>query len=141
MCVSHSVVSNPCSPMDCQAPLSVEFSRQGYWSGLPCSSPGDLCNPRTWLSCGRQILYHRSCQGSPFGPNECYPQVQLLSGRTPAPTKRQVSCSPHTQNILGTQDNHSRHSHSRDGEVGRHIIVTVSRKFSNIAGHMVTRSP
>ena len=26
----------------CQAPLSMEFSRQGYWSGLPFLSPGDL---------------------------------------------------------------------------------------------------
>ena len=26
----------------CQAPLSVEFSRQEYWSGLPFFSPGDL---------------------------------------------------------------------------------------------------
>ena len=25
-----------------QAPLSVEFSRQEYWSGLPFPSPGDL---------------------------------------------------------------------------------------------------
>ena len=25
-----------------QAPLSVGFSRQEYWSGLPCPSPGDL---------------------------------------------------------------------------------------------------
>ena len=29
----------------CQAPLSMEFSRQEYWSGLPCPSPGDLSNP------------------------------------------------------------------------------------------------
>ena len=28
-----------------QAPLSMEFSRQGYWSGLPFPSPGDLPNP------------------------------------------------------------------------------------------------
>ena len=28
-----------------QAPLSMEFSRQNYWSGLPCPSPGDLPNP------------------------------------------------------------------------------------------------
>ena len=34
-------------PMDCsQAPLSMEFSRQEYWSGLPFPSPGDLSNPR-----------------------------------------------------------------------------------------------
>ena len=27
-----------------QAPLSMGFSRQEYWSGLPCSPPGDLPN-------------------------------------------------------------------------------------------------
>ena len=31
--------------MDCQAPLSVGFSRQAYWSGLPFPSPGDLSRP------------------------------------------------------------------------------------------------
>ena len=28
-----------------QAPLSVEFSRQEYWSGLPFLTPGHLPNP------------------------------------------------------------------------------------------------
>ena len=28
-----------------QAPQSMEFSRQEYWSGLPFASPGDLPNP------------------------------------------------------------------------------------------------
>ena len=28
-----------------QAPLSVEFFRQAYWSGLPFPSPGDLPDP------------------------------------------------------------------------------------------------
>ena len=28
-----------------QAPLSVGFSRQEYWSGLPCPPPGDLSDP------------------------------------------------------------------------------------------------
>ena len=33
-----------CDPMDCtsQSPLSMRFSRQEYWSGLPCPPPGDL---------------------------------------------------------------------------------------------------
>ena len=31
----------------CQAPLSMEFSRQEYWSGLPCPSPRDLPGPGT----------------------------------------------------------------------------------------------
>ena len=30
-----------------QAPLCMGFSRQEYWSGLSCSSPGDLSNPGT----------------------------------------------------------------------------------------------
>ena len=48
----------------CHAPLSMEFSRQEYWSGLPCTPPVDLPNPGIkpeshYVSCiGRQILYH-----------------------------------------------------------------------------------
>ena len=36
-----------CDPMDRSppGPLSMEFSRQEYWSGLPFSSPGDLPSP------------------------------------------------------------------------------------------------
>ena len=30
-----------------QAPLSMGFSMQDYWSGLPCPPPGDLPNPET----------------------------------------------------------------------------------------------
>ena len=44
----------------CQAPLSMEFSRQEYWSGWPFPSPGDLPNPGIEprsLHC-RQILCH-----------------------------------------------------------------------------------
>ena len=29
----------------CPAPPTMEFSRQKYWSGLPCPSPGDLPDP------------------------------------------------------------------------------------------------
>ena len=40
-----------CDPMDCiaahQAPLSMEFSRQEYWSWVPFPPPGDLPNPGT----------------------------------------------------------------------------------------------
>ena len=36
-----------CDLMDCSLPgsLSMGFSRQEYWSGLPFPSPGDLPNP------------------------------------------------------------------------------------------------
>ena len=35
----------------CQVPLSMEFWRQEYWSGLPFPSPGELPNPgiKPWL--------------------------------------------------------------------------------------------
>ena len=36
-----------CDPMtvDHQAPLSMEFSKQEYWIGLPFLPPGDLPDP------------------------------------------------------------------------------------------------
>ena len=42
-----SVVSNSVTPgtVARQAPLSMEFFRQEYWSGLPFPSAGDLPNP------------------------------------------------------------------------------------------------
>ena len=33
-----------CNPTACLAPLSMGFSRQQHWSGLPFPSPGDLPN-------------------------------------------------------------------------------------------------
>ena len=50
-----------------QAALSMGFSRQEYWSGLPCPAPGDLPNPgikpaSPALQAGSLPLSHR---GSP----------------------------------------------------------------------------
>ena len=56
-----------CDPMGYiarQAPLSIGFSRQEYWSGLPCPPPGDLPHPgikpvSLYVSCiGKHVLYH-----------------------------------------------------------------------------------
>ena len=46
--LSGSVMSDPfVTPrtVALQAPLSMEFSRQEYWSGFPFPSPGDLPDP------------------------------------------------------------------------------------------------
>ena len=40
-----------------QAPLSMEFSRQVYWSGLPCPRLRDLPDP------GIELMPHISCVG------------------------------------------------------------------------------
>ena len=44
VCVFKSQVSPFATPwtVACQAPLSMGFSRQEYWSGLPCFPPRDL---------------------------------------------------------------------------------------------------
>ena len=44
MCSVALVMSDSCTVAH-QAPLSMGFSRQEYWSGLPSSPPGDLPNP------------------------------------------------------------------------------------------------
>ena len=48
MSESCSVLSDSFATLQvvaCQAPLSMEFSRQEYWSGLPFPSPWDLPHP------------------------------------------------------------------------------------------------
>ena len=60
-----------CDPMDCSpSGSSMGFSRQEYWSGLPCPPPGDLSNPEISNTCllsllhCRQILYALDHLGS-----------------------------------------------------------------------------
>ena len=43
--LSHVLLFATSWTVACQAPLSMEFSRQEYWSGLLFPSPGDLPNP------------------------------------------------------------------------------------------------
>ena len=45
--ISHSVMSDSVTPwtVALQAPLSMEFSRQEFWSELPFPPPGFLPNP------------------------------------------------------------------------------------------------
>ena len=61
-------MSDSYDPIDCarQAPLSMGFSRQQYWSGLSFPSPGDLPDPGIklgFLHC-RQMIYQLSYEGS-----------------------------------------------------------------------------
>ena len=61
--------STVCDPMDClayQAPLSMGFSRQEYWSGLPFPSPAthgsnsSLLHPLHWQADSLPLQYLRS---------------------------------------------------------------------------------
>ena len=44
---SHAQLCSTLWTVARQAPLSMRFSQQEYWSGLPCLPPGDLPNPGT----------------------------------------------------------------------------------------------
>ena len=44
-CFSHVRLFVTLWTIGYQVPLSIGFSREEYWSGLPCPSPGDLLNP------------------------------------------------------------------------------------------------
>ena len=55
-----------------QAPLSMGFSRQEYWSGLPCPSAGDLPDPGTEPR--SPVLHVDSLPSEPPGKSIClYP--------------------------------------------------------------------
>ena len=59
-----------------QAPLSMRFSRQEYWSGLPSSRgsslPRDLTHVSYGSCTGRRVLYHWRHLGSPLASYRSY---------------------------------------------------------------------
>ena len=51
-----------------QAPLSIEFSGQEHWSGLPCLPPGDLPDPRIKPVVLKSHLLHWQAGSLPLVP-------------------------------------------------------------------------
>ena len=82
--MSRSVVSDSANPWTVarQAPLSMGFSRQEYWSGLPFLSPGDLPDPG--IEPGSPALLADSLlpepPGKPLGIDNLGPDDSLLWG-------------------------------------------------------------
>ena len=54
----------------CQAPPSMEFSRQEYWTGLPFPSPGDLPDPG--IKPGSPTLQADALPSEPPGKSHLY---------------------------------------------------------------------
>ena len=50
----------------CQAPLSMGFSRQEYWRGMPCCPPGNF--PNTGSKLGFLVAPHWQAGSLPLGP-------------------------------------------------------------------------
>ena len=66
------------------APLSMGFSRQEYWSGLPFPSPEDLSNPRIKL--GTLALQADSLLTEPPGKPQMPSETHLKSLPVTYPT-------------------------------------------------------
>ena len=67
-----------------QTPLSMGFSKEEYWSGLPCPTPRDLPNPRTkptslHLLHSRQNLYHWAIGNPILKPYFLIPVVHAIT--------------------------------------------------------------
>ena len=58
-------MSDSLNPIAYQAPLSMEFSRQEYWSGLPFTSLGDIPDPE--MEPGSPALQADSLPSEPLG--------------------------------------------------------------------------
>ena len=67
-----------------QAPPSLGFSRQEYWSGLPFPSPGDL--PKPGIEPGLPALQTDALLSEPPGRPLVWPQVNNREGTQPHPS-------------------------------------------------------
>ena len=80
-----------------QALLSMEFSRQEYWSGLPVASPEDLPNPG--IEPGSLTLQADSL---PSEPLEKLPEVKTPLGHFRGMTFAGLSNSPDSHLLIPT---------------------------------------
>ena len=91
--LNHSVMSDFATPWTVahQALLDMGFSRQVYWSRLPCPPPGDLPNPG--IEPRSPALQTNSLPSEPQGKpkNPCSRGTSQLRNRT------WVSCTPALQ--------------------------------------------
>ena len=80
-----------------QAPLSLGFSRQEYWNGLPFSSPGDLPNPG--IEPGSPVLQADALPSEPETSLVVEAVKRLIPGlgRSPGESESEVAQSCRTR--------------------------------------------
>ena len=80
-------------PIACQTPLSIGFSRQEYWSGLPFSTARDLSN--SWIEATSPVSPH--WQAGRFLTTESPPKPQLYIYVGKSISKKAVA--PHSSTL------------------------------------------
>ena len=121
LCVlSHVQLSVTPWTVACSAPLSMGFSRQDYWSGLPFPPPGDLL---TWGSNTRLLLWQAD-------------SLPLEQPGKPKAKPLTINYQPHWHVlILFTEFKISLRSDSRNwnkltGQMPKSILILCSLKIS-----------
>ena len=86
MCLVISSSLWPPWTVTCQDPLSTEFSRQEYWSGLPFPTPGNL--PCEWSNQSLLDLLH--CRWILYLPNHQRNPKVRWSSKSDGPNRRRI---------------------------------------------------
>ena len=81
-----------------QAPLSLGFSRQKYWSELPCPSPGDLPYPR--IEAGSPAMQADSLPSDP-------PEIQNINPPVKKPSYKSLSSRAMLPVLVATRPLHA----------------------------------
>ena len=76
-----------------QAPLSMEFSRQEYWSGVPFPPPGDLPDPRIKLA----SLMSPALAGGFFATSATWEGLSRLQSNQEEPGPKSTNNSTHVK--------------------------------------------
>ena len=107
-CFNHAQLFATLWTVACQTPLSMGFSRQEYWSGLPYLPPGDLPNPGIEPM---SLMFNLQWEAGslpimpPRNPNKCvqFSSVQFSSVTQSCPTLCNVmDCSLPGSSVHGT---------------------------------------
>ena len=133
-----------------QAPLSMGFSRQESWSGLPFPSPRDLCDPGnqthiSWI--GRQILYHCTTWEA-YSLTKCMLKNKTWKSKLPLDpraawwklcwqTWKHGSHCPSTSDLLGDQVHVNKQQYFERNLFSQQLVSTVGWKYS--VNHVVNR--
>ena len=122
--LSHSVVSSFATPWTVahQAPLSMGFPRQEYWSGLPFPSPGDLPHPGIKLR--SPSLASRFFTTTPPGkPFNFLPLIKFSLSANCTPTLQPTQTCIHTHTYTHTHT-HSSLNHQKKCPGSNQIMIS-----------------
>ena len=137
--ISCSVLSDfmwPHGVQFCQASLSVGFSRQEYWSGLPFLAPGDLPNPGTEPR--SPALYAESFLSKP-------PEKTILQSYSHQDSTHQDSTilaqRQKSMQINGTNQKVQRYIHAPMDNLAMHLWTTQEKAMAPHSSTLAWKTP